>query len=236
MYKDNQERVDAYLRGEMDNDAQIQFERELKSDVDLAKVYRETKAIFDAIADRKKKLDMMARWDKEEQIKEKIIRRRNNIRRWTIGMSAAACVAVGFFAVRPMFITTSSPTSDFAMPNFGSEVYYRGGDSSMELLDSLINAKDYELALVRVDSLLLDYNSELKQYEGKDTLTEKEEYELDACKEGLEELNWRRANLLITLGKTEEANTCLKRIVNGNGYYTEPADSLLIILQKIRNL
>lgn len=236
MYKDNQDRVDAYLRGEMDNETRSQFESDLKLDEALSKVYRETKAISDAIADRKEKLDMMARWNKEEEIKEQLIRRRTNIRRWTIGMSAAACIAVGFFAIRPMFMTTSSPASDFAMPNFGNELYYRGGDSSMELLDSIINAKDYEQALVRVDSLLLDNNSELKQYEGKDTLTEKEEYELDACKEGLEELNWRRANILIVLGKTEEAKTCLKSIVNGNGYYAEPADSLLIILQKNRNL
>lgn len=127
---------------------------------------------------------------------------------------------------------TSSPTSDFTMPNFGSEVYYRGGDSSMELLDSLINAKDYEQALVRVDSLLLDYNNELKQYEGKDSLTEKEEYELDACKEGLDELNWRRANLLIALGKTEEAKECLNLMVDSSSYYQEPADSLMRTLTK----
>jgi len=232
MYTNYQERVDAYLRGEMDNKARIQFEKELKSDEALAQVYRETRAIFDAIADRKEKLDMMARWNKEEEIKEQLIRRRNNIRRWTIGMSAAACVAVGFFAVRPMFMTSSSPTSDFTMPNFRSEVYYRGGDSSMELLDSIINAKDYELALVRVDSLLLDYNNELKQYERKDSLTEKEEYELEACKESLDELNWRRANLLIALGKTEKAKECLKRMVDSDSYYQEPADSLLQTLTK----
>lgn len=96
MYTNYQERVDAYLRGEMDNEARVQFERELKSDEALAQVYRETRAISDAIADRKNKLDMMARWEKEEEFREKLIRRRNNIRRWTIGMSAAACIAVGF--------------------------------------------------------------------------------------------------------------------------------------------
>ncbi len=173
MYTNYQERVDAYLRGEMDNEARVQFERELKFDEALAQVYRETKAISDAIADRKEKLDMMARWDKEE-IREQLIRRRNNIRRWTIGMSVAACIAVGFFTILPMFMTTSSTTTDFIMPNFGNEVYYRSGDSSIELLDSIINIKDYELALGRVDSLLIDFNNELKQYEGKNSLTEKE--------------------------------------------------------------
>lgn len=233
MYTNYQERVDAYLRGEMENEARIQFEKELKSNESLAKVYRETKAISDAISDRKEKLDIMARWDKEE-IREQLIRRRNSIRRWTIGMSAAACIAVGFFAVRPMFMTTSSPSSDFTMPNFGNEVYYRGGDSSMELLDSIINDKDYEYALVRVDSLLFDYNYELKQYERKDSLTEKEEYELEECKDGLEELDWRRANLLIALGKTEEAKECLKRMIDSGGYYQEPADSLLQTLTKYK--
>lgn len=232
MYINYQERVDAYLRGEMDNEARLQFERELKSDESLAKVYHETKAISDAIADRKNKLDMMARWDKEEEIREHLIRRRKNIRRWTIGMGAAACVAIGIFAVRPIFMTMSSPSSDFAMPNFGNEVYYRGGDSSIELLDSIINVKDYKSALVRVDSLLLDYNNELKQYEEKGSLTEKEEYEMEACKEGLEELNWRRANLLIALGKTKEAKECLKRMVDSGSYYQEPADSLMQTLTK----
>lgn len=97
----------------------------------------------------------------------------------------------------------------------------------MELLDSIIKSKDYESALVRVDSLILVSNNELKQYEGNDSLTEKEQYDLDSCEDDLEELNWRRANLLMALGKTEEAKTCLKSIVNGNGYYAEPADSLL---------
>lgn len=232
MYKDNQDRVDAYLRGEMDSESRIKFERDFKSDETLAKVYRETKAISDAIADRKEKLNMIARWDKEEEISQRLIRRRSNIRRWTIGMSAAACIAVGFFAIRPIFMTTTTPTSDFAMPNLGNEVYYRGGDSSLEILDSLIKAKDYEYALVRVDSLILVYDNELKQYERKDSLTEKEKYEMGASKICLEELNWRRANLLIALGKTEEAKGCLKQIGNRASQYSEPADSLLQILTK----
>lgn len=230
MYTNYQERVDAYLRGEMDNETRIQFERELKSNETLATVYRETKAISDAITDRKEKLDMMARWNKEEEIREQLIHRRRNIRRWTIGMSAAACLVLGFFAIRPMF--TSSPVSDFVMPDFGNEIYYRGGDSSLEFIDSLIKTKDYEYALARLDSLSYDYNNELKKYEEKDALTEKEEYELEAYKAALAELSWRRANLLLTLGKTEEAKENLKRMVISKGFYAEPADSLLKTLTK----
>lgn len=232
MYKNNQDRVDAYLRGEMDSESRIQFERDLKSDESLANVYRETKAISEAIVDRKKKLDMMARWDKEEEISRRLIHRRNTIRRWSIGVSAAACIAVGFFAIRPMFMTTSpAPGSDFAMPNFGTESYHRGGDSSLEYLDSLITVKDYDKALACADSLIVDYNQELKNFESKDSLTEKDEYDMEMCEESLTDLEWRRANLLVAMGKTEEAKSCLKHIIEDDIFYKEQADSLLKTLK-----
>lgn len=228
MDEDIQDRVDAYLRGEMNNESRIEFERELESNEALAKTYRETKAISNAIADRMEKLNMMALWDKEEEIKQQQIRRRDNIRRWTIGMSAVACIAVGFFAIRPMFVaTSSSPTSEFIMPNFENEVYYRGGDSSMEILDSLIAVKEYDTALIYADSLISKFSDELKEYQVMDTLTEKDEANKEFYEEGLDDLEWRRANLLIALGKSNEAKECLKRIVGNNGYYNVQADSLL---------
>lgn len=230
MYKDNQDRVDACLRGEMDSESRIQFEKDLKSDEILSKVYRETKAISEAIADRKKKLDMMACWDKEEEISHRLNHRRNTIRRWSIGVSAAACIAVGFFTIRPMFITTSSaPDSDFVLPNFGNEVYHRGGDSSMEILDSLILVKNYETALVYADSIINEYNNELSIYEVKDSLTEKEAYNKEIWEYDLEDLEWRKANLLIALGKTNDARKCLNKIITSDSFYKEQADSLLNI-------
>lgn len=232
MYKDNQDRVDAYLRGEMDEKTRIEFEQELESNEALLKAYRETKAISDAIANRNEKLNMMARWDKEEEMRQQLIRRRNNIRRWTIGISAAACIAVCFFAIRPMFVmTSSSPASDFVMPNFGNEVYYRGGDSSIEILDSLITVKDYNKALVYADSLIQEYNNELMSHEVKDSLTEKDEYNKENGEETLVGLEWRKVNLLVALCKNEEAKDCLKHIVAADGFYKEQADSLLKTLK-----
>lgn len=42
--------------------------------------------------------------------------------------------------------------------------------------------------------------------------------------------HWRNSTgdkpILMALGKTEEAKEYLKRIINGNGYYAELADSL----------
>lgn len=228
MYKDNQERVDAYLRGEMDAEQKIQFEIDLETDSSLRIYYLQTKAITNALVDSKTKLNQMARWDKEEEIRLRFVSRRKNIRRWTIGMSAAACIAVGFFAIRPMFMTTSfAPGYDYAMPNFGSEVYSRGNDSSMEYLDSLISVKDYEKALACVDSLLFDYREELEQYETMDSLNEKETYNKQICEDNLSELEWRLANLLIALGKTDEAKDALKSISLRDNEYIQQADSLL---------
>lgn len=228
MYKDSQDRIDAYLRGEMDNESRIQFESDLKSDEALAQVYRETKSISDAIADRKEKLNMMARWDKEEEISQRHIHRRNVIRRWSIGVSAAACIAVSFFVIRPMFLPTSfSTTSEFVMPNFSNEVFYRGSDSSMEILDSLISVKNYETAVVYADSLINDYSNALSIYEVKDSLTDKEAYNKEICEYELENLEWRKANLLIALGQTNDARKCLNKIVTSDSFYKEQADSLL---------
>lgn len=226
MYKDNQDRIDAYLRGEMDAESRIQFEEEQKSDKVLNEEFRATKAISDAIANRKEKLDQMACWDEEENLRRKRLYKKMILRRWTIGVSAAACIAIGFFAVRPMFMMTST-NSEFVMPDFCDEVYYRGGNNSLAYLDSLISAQDYEQALVCVNSLISDYNDELRHYEVTDSLTEKESYNKDQCKDGLDDLAWRRANLLVALGRTNEAKECLKQIVEGNGIFKEPADALL---------
>ena len=233
MSTDNQNRIDAYLRGEMSQKERSMFESELKTNSALHNDYIETKAICKAIADRKKKLDIMARWNNEEKLSLKLQHRRKTIRNWTIGMSVAACIAIGFLALRPLFFFSSpSPAGDFAMPDFNNELFLRDNDSSMEYLDSLITSKDYKRALVYTDSLILDCNNELSLYKAKATLTEKEDADKENCEEYLEDLEWRRANLLVALGHMSQAKNNLRQIAEKEGYYSEPADSLLHTLTK----
>ncbi len=202
MHKDSQERIDAYLRGEMSRDERTAFEADLKTDAALWREYMETKAIVEAIADRKSKLDRMAQWDAEQQMRARQVHRRTLIRRWTVGVSAAACLAIGFWAVRPtLFTPSTSPGTESAMPDFGNGEIYRGGDSSFEVLDSIIMDKDYERALEYTDSLIRDYTEALKQYAGKDTLTEKEAYKEEQCQDRLTDLHRRRTSLLKKLKK-----------------------------------
>ncbi|MBD5275396.1 MAG: hypothetical protein HDS37_04765 [Bacteroides sp.] len=228
MSTDNQERIDAYLRGEMSSEERTKFESDLKTDSALNKDYIETKAISEAIGDRKKKLDMMTRWDNEEELILKLEHRRKTIRNLAIGMSVAACTAIGFLTIRPLFFYSSpSPTNDFVMPDLKNEQFLRDNGNSMDYLDSLITSKDYKRALVYTDSLILDCNNELSLYKAKVSLTEKENADKENCEEYLEDLEWRRANLLVALGHMLEAKNNLRQIVKKEGYYSEQADSLL---------
>jgi len=233
MYKDNQDRIDAYLRGEMTSDERSAFERDKNTDAALRKEYLETKAIANALADRKEKLAQMVRWDMEEELRLKILHRRMLIRRWTIGFSVAAWLAVGFFAVRPMFRTTTFvPGDNFAMPEFSQETYYRGGNSGIEKLDSIIGSRDYANALAFSDSLINENRLEIAKYEQKDSLTEKDSYRKRQYEDNLYDLEWRRVNLLLVLNKKEKAKSILKEFVNNDGAYKTEADSILKTLNQ----
>lgn len=233
MYKDNQDRIDAYLRGEMTSEERFEFEKDKDTNMALRQEYLETKAIADALADRKEKLDMMARWDMEEELRLKILHRRMLIRRWTIGFSAAACLAIGFFAVRPIFLTTTSvPDNNFVMPDFSQETYYRGENSDIERLDSIISSRDYAKALAFTDSLINDSRLEIVQYEQKNSLTEKDSYRKLQYENNLYDLEWRRVNLLLALNQKEEAKALLKEFVYKDGVYKTKADSIFKTLNQ----
>ncbi len=233
MYKDNQDRIDAYLRGEMTSDERAEFEKDINADAALRQEYLETKAISNAIADRKEKLTQMSRWDMEENLRLKIRHRRMLIRRCTIGFSAAACLAVGFFAVRPMFLMTSSvPGDNCSMPDFSQEAYYRGGNYDTERLDSIIRSQDYTKALAFTDSLIKENRLLIEKYEQIDSMTKKDSYHKLQYEDNLYILKWKKVNLLLSLNKKEEAKPILKEFVYNDGAYKAEADSILKTLYR----
>lgn len=226
MYKDNQERIDAYLRGEMTEADKIKFEDDLNSDLLLRHDYERTKAISNALADRKHKLAQMSKWDEEEKIQNKEQHHRLIIKRWTIGMSAAACLAIGFLAIKPMFITHTSE-SNYAMPDFGTTAVYRGGDDSITEVDSLIKAKDYDMALSKIDTLISECRDNISALELTDSLTEKDAYRLKEYGQDLYQLEWRRINLLLATDNEQDGKQALETFIKKDGEYSYQADSLL---------
>ncbi len=232
MYKDSQDRIDAYLRGEMTPGQRKQFEEDIRQDDKLREEYFETKTIAAALADRKKKLEQMARWDAEDAARKRIRRRKKQIRSWAIGISAAACIAVGFFVSQDIVFTVIAPDNGFVMPEFNNEAVCRGGDSGLEILDSMITREDYASALVRADSLIASCKDDMLVYENKDSLSEEDSYRKLQYGYNLYNLEWRRINLLLVLGKTEEAKTTLLDFSSKTGAYKAQADSLLRIINQ----
>ncbi len=134
------------------------FESDIKSDLNLYKDYIETKAIANVIADRGKKLAMMNRWEEEVNT----LRRKKHIRNWTIGLSAAACVSFGFFLLKPL-IFPSIPNNSFEMPFFSQEINIHGENTGLEVLDSMINSKDFSNALAFADILINENKQHIEQ-------------------------------------------------------------------------
>lgn len=278
MYKDNQNRIDAYLRGEMNIEQKQLFENELADNEELREDYLLTKSIVNALRDRKEKLDLIKQWSREiedeynnrhrvadiapswterrgvactptprqkkeyeykneyaacpapqrdENRKVAAINPKYRILKWIYGIGAAACVAVGFFAVKSLFYTTSSSEGNYMMPNFGAEAIYRSGNSDLSSLDSLITAKNYATALSSVDSLINETNKQLQVYETKDSLTERDEYKVEQYKADLYEMEWRKIHLLLALSKKDEAIRYLIQFSSQEGMYKFEADSLL---------
>ena len=244
MYKDNQERIDAYLRGEMDFKQKQLFENELSGNEELRNEYLMTKAIAKAIADRNEKLDLMRQWSEEDEMEEPLVAasrattQKENIKvaainpkfrilKWAYGIGAAACIAVGIFVVKSIFFVSSPTDGNYMMPNFGTEAIYRAGNRDISLIDSLIAGKQYTFALSSVDSLINETNKHLKSYETKDSLSERDRYKIELYEADLYELEWRQIHLLLVLDKKDEAIQRLIRFCSQDEEYKSEADSLL---------
>lgn len=242
MYNDNQDRIDAYLRGEMTHDERRSFESDIKSDANLLNEYLETKAISNALADRQKKLSQMAEWDSEEKLKIRTERHKRILRRCTLWTSVAACVAIGFFVVKPTILSTKS-IDTFVMPNFAQVEPKNEHNSGIDVLDSLINGRDYDNALAFADLLIDENRQRLNQINSAHTLKDSE-YEIYKYNESdsvssiesdihviyeqrLYMIEWRRINLLLALGKEDECKREIIEFIKKDGIYKLQADSLL---------
>ena len=118
------------------------------------------------------------------------------------------------------------------MPDFSQETYYRGGNSDIEMLDSVISSRDYAKALALSNSLINENRLEIAQYEQKDSLTVKDSYRKLQYENNLYDLEWRRINLLLALNQKEEAMSILKEFIYKDGAYKTEADSILKTLNQ----
>lgn len=218
--KDNQDRIDAYLRNEMKGEERIAFEKELKTDGKLAADYAMTKNIAKALSDRQEKAKKMKQWDQE--IKNDDEQQKRKIWMWSIAISAAACAAILLLVFIPMNKIDSSKIN-------GVEGYSTlRGNMEYEDIDKLIDHHQYDKALLMIDSLQNAYQSSNKEYfAGKrDSINEEQAYNIQLTKLALYELTWRKIHVLIALDRKQEALKLLESFRSEEGDYQQKADSL----------
>ena len=218
--KDNQDRIDAYLRNEMKEEERIAFEKELKTDGKLAADYAMTENIAKALSDRQEKAKKMKQWDQE--IKNDEEQQKRKIWMWSIAISAAACAAILLLVFIPMNKIDSPKIN-------GVEGYSTlRGNMEYEDIDKLIDHHQYDKALLMIDSLQNAYQSSNKEYfAGKrDSINEEQAYNIQLTKLALYELTWRKIHVLIALDRKQEALKLLESFRSEEGDYQQKADSL----------
>lgn len=110
---------------------------------------------------------------------------------------------------------------------FDDDGLSRGAASEWEL-DSLVQAKEYQSALVRVDSIIADKKSCLSRFAYFDRfLSEQERYDASVARAEIYDLQWKR--IVILQAKKDEAalKSALEDYADIIGYNQERAKALL---------
>ena len=97
-----QDRIDEYLlHGDsLSEEAKAQFLKEIEEDEEKRELYEFTKNVKQAMVSREEKLKAMTEFQKEMK--------RSNRKTWLWISSIAAILVVGFFAINPLLVETSS--------------------------------------------------------------------------------------------------------------------------------
>jgi hypothetical protein len=257
---DNQDKIDAYLRGEMSEAERRKFEEKLKNDAATFDEILLTNDIISALEDRKHKLECIQHWQgaideeaeleydsayndsqiSEYDVNERKIRKheyceasiptkahaKHRVWYWMTGIGVAACLAIGIFITYPtsdQHVMTSSP---YPTSKFNGDQAYRGGSTVINDIDSLINAKQYHDALTKIYEAENDYASIISNIAVVEVATEEQEYEKSLAEDELYSIVWRKINVLLALGKKNEAITILQYYRYQPGIYQTEANQL----------
>jgi hypothetical protein len=203
-----QDRIDAYIRGEMNASDRASFSRDLSQDNELRKDYEFTRNVANSISDRERKKRQIREWNTNGV---------KTIYMYSTIASIAAMLVVGFFMFRNMpsdnVIILSNESSSIS-----SEKYYAFAE-----IGQLIENQDYDVALKYIEEIeSTDHKTSLDSVSSANTVS---------VSERVYELKWFKAQALLGLKRVEEARTILKDISSSCSRYKEKADSLWMELQ-----
>lgn len=110
---------------------------------------------------------------------------------------------------------------------FNDESLSRGTDNEWEL-DSLVEAHEYQTALNRVDSVIVEKGHGLPQFAFFDRfLSEKERYDASVLRSEIYDLQWKRIEILQATNDNAALKAALEDYCGIIGYNQERAKSLL---------
>ena len=110
---------------------------------------------------------------------------------------------------------------------FDDDGLSRGAASEWEL-DSLVQAKEYQSALVRVDSIIADKKSGLPRFTYFDRfLPEQERYDASVARAEIYDLQWKRIEILQAKKDEAALKSALEDYADIIGYNQERAKALL---------
>lgn len=203
-----QDRIDAYIRGEMNVSERAAFSKDLSQDIELRKDYEFTRNVANSISDRERKKQQIREWNRKND---------KTVYMYSTVMSIAAMLVVGFFIFRYIPSDNATILSAESLSKT-SENYYAFAE-----IGQLIENQNYGVAL--------KYIEKIESTDNKIALDSVSTENSISVLERTYELKWFKAQALLGLKRIEEARPLLKDISSSNSRYKEKADSLWIELQ-----
>ena len=208
------DKIDRYIRKEMSQSELDFFEKEIAKNPELKAEVELTQQIANNLASRQHKLDKISRWkEKEKHTKRKLYQ--------VVGsVAAVAVLLVGVFVLQER----SDDAGVKGVKQYGGEVF-RGGSGATDV-DALLQTKQYEKALMLIDSLEGDYKKAVYDGISVDLLSEEQLYEKEVNTLALYKLTWQKIQALYGLERIDEVIELLHEFRHKEGEYKQKADSI----------
>ena len=134
MNYNTQDRIDAYIRGEMNASERVSFTKELSQNMELRKDYEFTRNVANTISDRERKKRQIREWNQNSH---------KTVYLYSAITSIAAMLVIGFFIFNQTTNSKTSTESDQAISSVsdnGQSVSF-----SNEIKNYLATTEDNEL-------------------------------------------------------------------------------------------
>ena len=232
MEKKIEDRIDAYLLGNMTEEERRQFEADVKKDELLKEQFEFSKNVYTALKSRTEKLIAIKKWEKRDKAQQENYKKA--IRRslyWTSGIAAVFVIGVIIINIYKLssFDNQNIISKRYSTPNETESI------NNPQTQKGSLTKQDYKELLAKIEEEETEIRSEIMLLEreldsrGRGDNNEKKQKELQ---HNLEHLILEKVQVLIALNRSEDALMLLDEILNNpNTEFKEQADSLRKILK-----